>query len=66
MKMKFAVLSAKALEEGKVYISPAHLIDTRALADQRAEFASEAYNEDQIVLELRPVRRVTGKKRRGV
>lgn len=62
--MKYAVVSATAFDTGKMYIGPGQVFD-KELAHQRADFAAEAYGEAQIILELRPVKRVAAKRRRG-
>lgn len=58
MIIKYAVIKVASYESGKIYIAPDMVLADETLAHNRAVFASEAYREPHVVLELRPVETV--------
>lgn len=53
--IKYTAIKRDAYEAGRIYIAPDNVFVTKQLAEDRAVFGADAYQEDHIVLELRPV-----------
>lgn len=58
MIIKYAVIKVASYESGRIYIAPDMVLADERLAHDRAIFASEAYREPHVVLELRPIETV--------
>lgn len=58
MIIKYAVIKRAAYESGSIYISPTMVFTDEVMARDRGQFASEAYREPHVVLELRPIETV--------
>lgn len=56
--IKYAVIKVASYESGRIFIAPDMVLVDEKLAHDRAVFASEAYREAHVVLELRPVESV--------
>jgi hypothetical protein len=58
MIIKYAVIKLSSYESGRIFIAPDMVLADEALAKDRAQFASQAYREPHVMLELRPIETV--------
>jgi hypothetical protein len=56
--IKYAVIKVASYESGRIFIAPDMILADETRAHDRAVFASEAYREPHVVLELRPIEAV--------
>lgn len=63
---RYLVQSLKSFEQGRILAQPKDVLtdmNGSGGATQRAEFACEAYNDDQVILEVRVVKTIKSRKR---
>jgi hypothetical protein len=64
--VKYAVIKLSRLNSGQIFISPTDVFDALPISKDRAVFGADAYHEDYVVVELRPVFTVKSQGRKGV
>lgn len=55
MVIKYAAIKKRSYESGQIFIAPQMILADEVLAKDRAVFGAEAYKEEYVVLELRPI-----------
>ena len=55
LSVKYAVIKVSAFESGKVFIGPDRVLTEEQKAFDYAQFCNEAYKDEHVVLELRPI-----------
>lgn len=59
---KYAVIKESRLKSGQIFISPNDVFDELNISKDRAVFGADAYDEDYVVIELKPVARAQAHK----